>query len=315
MLNLNQLRIFYHAAKRLSFTAAARDLFITQPAVTVQIKSLEESCNLHLFKKRGKRVYLTDEGQTLFEYAKKIFDCEREIENVLGELKELKRGVLRLGTTKTYARYFMPFMLTSFHQRYPKIKILLNEGSSLEMTNSLLDFTNEVAIIAKAEAHSAIHFIPFSQEELLAVAAPGHPLTRGKAVDLQDLAKAPIIMKETGSGTRKIVNALFAEKGLVPNVLMETSNAEFIKQLIQRGEGISFLVKEAVSAELREGKLAAVPLGGPKLFLDVSIAYLKDQPLSPPAQSFLGILRRLNPVDKPSLGIGAIMAKILARRT
>ena len=100
MLNFNQLRVFYHAAKNLNFTAAANELFITQPAVTFQMKAFEEFCNLKLFKKRSRRLFLTDEGRTLFEYAEKIFKFEKEIENVIDEMKELKRGVLSLGTTK-----------------------------------------------------------------------------------------------------------------------------------------------------------------------------------------------------------------------
>ena len=150
MLNFNQLRVFYHAAKNLNFTAAANDLFITQPAVTFQMKAFEEFCNLKLFKKRARRLFLTDEGRTLFEYAEKIFQYEKEIENVIEDMRELKRGVLSLGTTKAYARYFMPLMLSTFHKNYPNIKIQLNEGSSLDMTYSLLDFKIEVAVIAQA---------------------------------------------------------------------------------------------------------------------------------------------------------------------
>jgi len=151
MLNFNQLRVFYYAAKNLNFTAAANDLFITQPAVTAQIKSFEAFCNLKLFKKRGRRVYLTGEGRSLFEYAERVFKYEKEIENVIDDMRELKRGILSLGTTKAYARYFMPLMITTFHKNYPNIKIQLNEGSSLDMIYSLLDLKIEVAVSAKAE--------------------------------------------------------------------------------------------------------------------------------------------------------------------
>ena len=150
MLNFNQLRVFYYAAKNLNYTAAASELFISQPAVTAQVKSFEEFCNLKLFKKRGRRVYLTDEGKSLYAYAAKIFKFEKEIENVIDDMRELKRGILSLGTTKAYARYFMPLMITTFHKNFPKINIQLNEGSSLDMIHSLLDFKIEVAVIAKA---------------------------------------------------------------------------------------------------------------------------------------------------------------------
>jgi DNA-binding transcriptional LysR family regulator len=314
MLNFNQLRVFYHAAKNLNFTAAANELFITQPAVTFQMKAFEAFCNLKLFKKRARRLFLTDEGRALFEYAEKIFKYEKEIENAIEDMRELNRGVLSLGTTKAYARYFMPLMLSTFHKNYPKIKIQLNEGSSLDMTYSLLDFKIEVAVVAKAGELPEVDFFPFSKEEMAVIVAPDHHLTKKKHVSFEELAAEPFIMKEKGSGTRKLVDQGFAEVNLEPNILMETSNTEFIKQLVQRGEGVSFLVREAVAAELGEKKLAEVRLKGQQVFLDVSIAYLKNQVLSPPAKAFVNTLKNLRSEDIDPMGIGAMMLKILAQR-
>jgi DNA-binding transcriptional LysR family regulator len=313
MLNFNQLRVFCQTARYLSCTKAAEKLYVTQPAVTAQVKLLEDSCNLKLFKKKGRRIFLTDEGKTLYDYAAKVFEYEKEIESVIEEMKELKRGVLRLGTTKAYARYFMPFLITSFREAYPHIKIHLDEGSSSDMIRSLLDLKNEVALISKAEDNAVIRFIPFSHEELVLITAPDHRLARRKSVLVRDLEEEPIIMKERGSGTRKLVNELFSKKGLNPNILMETSNTEFIKQLVQRGDGVSFVVREAVATELQEGKLTTVPIRGSKVYLDVSIAYLKDQHLSPPAQAFLDVLLNIAEGEEPYQGIRTIMARMLAQ--
>jgi DNA-binding transcriptional LysR family regulator len=313
MLNFNQLRVFYHAAKNLSYTAAANALFITQPAVTAQMKAFEEFCNLKLFKKRKRKIFLTDEGRALFSYAEEIFKYEKEIENVIDEMRELKRGILSLGTTKAYARYFMPLMLSTFHKNYPNIKIQLNEGSSLDMTHSLLDFKIEVAVVAKTAELPEVDFLPFSKEEMVVIVARGHQLTKEKAVSFKELAQEPFIMKESGSGTRKLVEQAFEKMNCVPNILMETSNTEFIKQLVQRGDGISIVVKEAVALELREKKLAQVPLNS-QIYLDVSIVYLKDQPLSPPARAFVDTLTKLRSEEIDPMGIGAMMAKILAQR-
>lgn len=311
MINFNQLRVFYHAARYENFTMAAEKLFITQPAVTAQVKLFEEHCNLKLFKKKGRRMYLTDEGRILYDYARQVFDYEKEIDDTIEDLHALKRGMLRLGTTKTYARYFMPFIMTSFHETYPQVKINLDEGSSQAMTLSLLEIKNEVAVIAKAVDHPDVHFIPFSQEELVFILSPEHPLAVKKTVSLKDLKNEPIIMKEIGSGTRKLVNGLFEKSGIIPSILMETSNTEFIKQLVQRGDGLSFVVREAVATELAEGKLATVPIEGKKIYLDVSIAYLKGQRLSPSAQAFLDILAEMAPKKGQDQGIRAIMAKVL----
>ncbi len=309
MINLHHLRIFHMTARHLSCTAAAERLCITQPAVTAQIKRFEEQCSLKLFKRKGRNIFLTDEGRALFDYAERIFACEKELENVLEEMRDLKRGVLCLGTTKTYARYFMPFLVSNFHEAYPHIKIHLDEGSSAHMIQTLVDLKNEVAVIATAEENPDVRFIPFSQEELVVILAPDHPFASRDTISVKELAGEPIIMKEMGSGTRKKVSALFAQNRCIPEILMETSNAEFIKELVHRGEGVSFLVREAVSIELHENRLATVPLEGPTIHLDVSIAYLKDEHLSLPAQAFVDILLKIAQ-EEPGNGLREIMARV-----
>ena len=307
MINFNQLRVFHQAAQNMNFTAAAKKLRITQPAVTAHIKLFEDFSNLKLFQRRGRKLYLTDEGKALYDYTRKIFEYEKEIENLIDDLKELKRGMLRLGTSKSYARYFMPFLITSFRDVYPHIKIHLDEGSALDMIHSLLDLRNELAVIAKVEDNPDICFIPFSHEELVLILAPAHPLARKRFITLAELAEEPIIIKERGSGTRKLVNALFNDNGISPEILMETSNEEFIKQLVHRGSGVSFVVRETAAVELQEKKLATVPIKGRRVFLEVSIAYLRNQHLSPPAQAFLDILLKIAPTKKPRKGIRTII--------
>jgi DNA-binding transcriptional LysR family regulator len=314
MINLNQLRVFYHAAKLQNFTRASEELCITQPGVTAQVRLFEETCNLVLFKKKGRRVYLTDEGKALYEYARKIFELEKDLEGAIEDLRALKRGVLRLGTTKAYARYFMPALISGYHQQYPNIRISLDEGSSRDMIHSLLEFRNEIAVIARAEDHPDVAFTPFSQEELILITCPDHPWTARKSVRIDELALEPIIMKDLGSGTRRVINEFFQRSGYEANVLMETSNTEFIKDLVHRGEAVSFLVHESVRMELQAGRLGAVPLEGTHLTLDVSIAHVKGQHFSPAAKAFLKILNDLSAANMPYQGIGVMMAAMLTKR-
>jgi DNA-binding transcriptional LysR family regulator len=311
LLNLNQLRAFYQVAKCQNVSLAARQLFVSQPAVTAQVKLFEESCGLKLFKKKGRNLILTDEGKTLFNFSRKIFEYEKKIEDAVAQMKALKKGNLKLGSARTYARYFMPFLLTGFRDAFPDIKIHLDEGSSREMIHSLIELKNEVVIIAKADDHPNIAYIPFSREELVLILSPNHRLARQDSISLEQMAEEPIIMKDPGSGTRGLVDDLFLNNGVTPNVLMETGDAEIIKLLVQHGEGISFLVKEAVAIELQEKKLVSVPLKADPLFLDVTIAYLKNQPLSPPAQAFLDSLKKLGTKKMRFQGMGALMTKML----
>lgn len=314
MVNLNQLRAFYQAAKCRNLSIAAKNLFVSQPAVTAQVKLFEEHCGLKLFKKKGRKLHLTDEGKTLYDFASKIFEYEKKMEDAVEQMKELKQGTLHLGSARTYARYFMPFLLTGFRDAYPDIKIFLDEGSSSEMIHSLAKLKNELVIVAKAVENQDISFIPFSHEELVPILSPDHPLAHEKSIDFEQLAEEPIIMKDQGSGTRRLVDELFAQNNCIANVLMETGDAEIIKLLVQHGEGISFLARAAVAVELHAGKLAAVPINGQNIFLDVSIAYLKNQPLSPAAGAFLKSLENLGTKEIRFQGMGDLMEKMLAQQ-
>lgn len=309
MINLNQLRIFYCVAKNLSFTKAAKELFITQPAVTAQVKLFEECCELKLFKKKGRSVCLTDEGTALYSHASKIFDYEKEIEGVIDELKNLRQGVLRIGTTKTYARYFMPFLMRAFHEHYPEIKIHLDEGSSKDMIYSLLQLRNEIAIVTKVEDLTDVEFFPFTLEEMILIVSPRHPLSSKAFISVEELAQEPIIMRESGSGTRKYVNELFERHQCIPNILMETSNTEFIKELVARGDGVSFLVKESVEAQLLDNQLTTIPIEGEDIALDTNIAYLRKQPLSHSSQAFLQTLDDLAEGNRPIKGMRSLVSK------
>jgi DNA-binding transcriptional LysR family regulator len=188
MINFNQLRIFYQTAKYQNCTTAAAKLFITQPAVSAQVKAFEDFCNFKLFKKIGRKIYLTDEGKSLYEYTKKVFEYEKEIEDAIEDMRELKRGVLRLGTTKTYVRSYMPLFISQFRQSYPNIKICLNEGSSLEMANSLLECQNELVIVAKIEENPQLCFVPFCEEEIVVLMSPGHHFAKRNSITMAELA-------------------------------------------------------------------------------------------------------------------------------
>ncbi len=314
MINLNQLRAFYYVAKHSSYTIAAKKLFISQPAVTAQVKLFEKYHDLKLFNKSGKKLILTHPGKLLFEKAIEIFDIEDELENTLSHIKETNQGLLELGCTKVYAKHIMPSILSLFHRAYQDIKIILEEGSSMAMINSLRDFKNEVIIVAQMGINdSRINFIPISQEEIVVVLPMGHPLSKKRDIHFKDIVKQPVIMKGEGSGTRKKIVDLFKKHNTSPNIFMESNNTEFITDLVERGDGISFLVKPATDQKVKERKLIVRKFKDPKIYLDVSLAYLKKTTLSPAARAFCDVVKNSFIEKTPQGGIGSIMAGILAR--
>ncbi len=312
MLNFNQLRAFYHAGKSQHFTQAAKELFISQPAVTAQIKSLENMFNLTLFRRKGRKLYLTSEGRILFEQVSKIFEYEKTIEKTIKDMRNLSVGMLRIGTTKTYARHLMPSLLSYFFKVHPEIKITVNEGSAQEMILDLLEFRNDVAVMSKVIAREELTFTPFRREPIVLILSPAHRLAASGWITFEQLANEPIIMKEPGSGTRKEVEALFETHGRVPHILMESGNIELIKQLAMQGKGLSFLVNSAVAEEISAGKLAKLQLKGFEVSLDVNIAYLKNQHLSLPARAFVEMLEQFRANDRTPGDVGGPAGRLLS---
>lgn len=290
-MNLNQLKIFYVSGKLQSFSAAAGELLISQPAVTMQIRELETYYNLRLFNRHGKRVELTEAGRILFVYAKKIFDWTAQAERAIWELKDLEAGTLKIGTTKTYAKHFMPALISSFQEKHPGVHVILSEGSSAEISNSLIVHKNELGLIARLTYPPQLKVLSFSREELVLILRRNHPLTRLRKISLTDLAREPLIIREKGSGTRDVVLEKYREARIKPSILTEASNVDFIKELVETGNGISFVVKSAVQEELRRGTLKTRALVEGPFYLNVDIVYLINRILSPSAQAFLELLQ------------------------
>lgn len=288
MVNLNQLRAFYYVAKHNSYTVAAEKLFITQPAVTAQIKLFEKFYDITLFNKNGRSLFLSHVGKLLFEKAEKIFAQENDIEEMLTQIKEMDRGLLTIGCTKAYAKHIMPSIISVFHRAYPNIRIILEEGSSMSMIDSLRVFKNEIIVVAQMDIKDPrIQFVPFSQEEIVVIMAPDHPLSRKKEITFQDIEKEPIILKGTGSGTRKRVVGLYKSNNVDPNVFMESNNTAFIIDLVERGEGVSFLVKPSVEQKVNEKKIVMHRLNDIRLYLDVSLGFSKPVPFHEQALLFM----------------------------
>lgn len=289
-MNLNQLRIFYESARLENFSKAAERLYITQPAVSAQIKQLEEFFDVKLFNTLGRRVHLTEAGKVLLDSAQKIFEAEREAEAAMQDIRELKSGSLHIAVTKDYAPYVIPRYVSRFHALHPGISIHLSEGSSAEIMEELSTFKHELAIVGGTVFPKWVVGMTFRTEELLLVAAPNHPIASQGSVTVEDLARMPLILREEGSTSRSLVMDMFKARDLSPNIAYEASNLEFIKKLGMRGEGLHFVSRKGVEAELASGALKEIGIEGVHLVMGTSVVYLKHLKLSKIANAFLETL-------------------------
>lgn len=286
-INLNQLRAFYFAAKEKSVTKAAEILYVTQPAVTMQIKALEQTLEIKLFRKYGKQLELTEVGKVLFQYAEKIFGVVEQMEYALKGYMELSRGSLTIGTTRSFARHLMPGLISRFQESYPGVKVILKEGSSQEIADGLLDFKYDLGIIGRLPNPNRLKVIPYTREEFCLVTSPQHKFAGKEEVSYEELKDEPIIIREQGSGSRYAILSLLRSKGIEPSVLVEAGSVEFIKEYVMKGQGLSFLYKPEIEMEARMGLLVRLQMQGGPIFVQTDIVLPRDAEPSPSVQAFL----------------------------
>jgi DNA-binding transcriptional LysR family regulator len=289
--SLSSLLVFSRVVKQKSFSRAAETLFMTQPGVSNHVAQLEQQTGLSLIKRDKGKFELTKEGRAVYRYALRIEKVARELEDTLHALQKGIRPSLRLGTTITYSRILMPYVLGSFQKRHPDIKIKLDAGSSAEMEKTLFSGQNDVIIIANPHVSRNTQAFPFVREELVLIASNEHPLAKKKAVTLADIRPYPYIIREEGSATRDAVLTAFSKMNIAPSVLIEAKSTEFIKEWVSQGKGVSILIRRAASGE-EDKSITIVPLRKP-LFMEVSMVYLKSRRYDPAIQKFIAFLREL----------------------
>jgi len=292
-LNLKQLEAFYLVIRRKSFTRAAEELNVTQPAVTIQVKSLEKSLNLKLIQQVGKRMQLTEAGEILYQYAEKIFDLVSDANEKMRDFRKLMRGTLQIGTTKNYARYIMPSLLSEFQRRFPRIKVILDEGNSEDMAKSVLEKKNELALISQLNLDRKIKSIYFSTVEFVLVASPEHRFSQRQSVSLRELNGEPVILREKGSGSRTAILRKFQEYGIWPSVIIEASSLDFIVGYVKQNKAVSFMFKPDIQEELEKGTLTVIAIEEGNIIFFTDIIYHSEKSLSPPSQAFLKMVAEL----------------------
>jgi DNA-binding transcriptional LysR family regulator len=284
--SLNSLLVFHEVAKHKSFSKAAEGLFISQPAVTKHIRSLESKVGMGLVQRGRGGFSLTEAGRILFRQTQKISSHLMEIEDVLGDLRKNHGGLLKIGTTESYSRCLMPNLLSGFQASFPSIKIALDVGNSEEIEKGLTTYQNDLALIGLTKISSKFESIPFLKEELVLIVSPNHPLAGRTKVSLKELERYPLIIRAKGSTTRRILLQAFKDLDIHPSLLIEAGSSEFIKQWVSEGKGVSVIVKRTVEEEEKRGTLKTVPLSD-KLYLEVSFLYLKKERSNPAIRTFI----------------------------
>lgn len=261
-----RLQVFHTVARHLSFTKAADQLFMTQPAVTFQIKQLEEQFNTRLFERRHGKIALTPAGRLVLEYAERILGLSQEMETRVEELTGAMVGPLLLGASTTIAEYILPRILGEFKAKHPQVHTHLTVGNSELIENRVAEHTLDLGLIESPSHLTGVDAEVCCEDELVLICAPGHPLAKAARAKPEQLLVEPYVSRELGSGTREFTDQYLRRCNVAPedlNLVMELGSPEAIKGLVETGLGVSIVSRSTVTKERNLGTLAVVPLEPP----------------------------------------------------
>jgi DNA-binding transcriptional LysR family regulator len=258
---LRQLRIFEAVARHHSISRAAAELHLTQPAVSMQVKQLEEQIGVPLLEQVGRRLFLTEAGKELRGHAQGIAERVETLNAAMEQFRGLERGLLRLAVVST-ANYFVPKLIADFNRRHPGVRVALQVANREEVLATLADNGTDLAITGRPPDHADVVAEHFMDNPLVVIATADHPLAGAGTLPLQRLAEETLVVREPGSGTRAAIERHFAAQGLTVRSGCEIGTNEALKQAVRAGLGIGIVSAQTIELELQTGCLVVLPVQG-----------------------------------------------------
>lgn len=261
-----RLQVFHAVARLLSFTKAAEMLHMTQPAVTFQIRQLEEQFDTRLFDRAHNRVSLTEAGHVAFEYAERIFEQYAEMENAITEITGNISGSLTLGASTTISEYMLPALLGDFNSKNPEVRLRLRVSNTEGIVSMVENNVIDLGVVEGPVTNKNLVVEVCRKDDLVVVVPTDHELANQKSVSVKKLVKYPFICREEGSGTREVIIEHMKSQGLGKHALkacLELGSPEAVKGAVEAGMGISVMSSVSITKELKLGSLKAIPLDPP----------------------------------------------------
>lgn len=287
---LPQLRVFEASVRLGSFARAAEELYMAPPTVSVQIKKLSETVGFQLFEQVGKRIFLTDAGERLYSGCKDVFSAISGIEDSLTEMRGLNSGHLQVAATST-TKYFMPRLLGAFSEHYPGVETSLQIHNRQALIQRLKDNEDDLYLFAEPPEEHEVVVQAILSNPLVVLAHRNHPLAPEKDIPFARLATEPFLIREPGSGTRMATLKLFKDRGLRPNIRMELSTNEAIREAILAQFGISILSRYTLGLEPEQSELVCLDVAGFPLESHWHFVYPVGKHLAVAARAFMDFAR------------------------
>ncbi len=275
-----RLRVFHSVAKHLSFTRAAEELYLTQPAVTFQIRQLEEHFNTRLFDRHHNRITMTEAGITVFNYAERILELYRETEKAINEMTGMTRGIVKLGASTTIGEYILPMILSSYHEKFPNVRIRMTVDNTRLVVRKLEDATIDVGMVEGPIRNKNIQISPCIEDELVLILPINHPLAGQSEVLMNKLKDYPFVSREEGSGTRAVIAEHMTKVGINYDdldMVLELGTTESVKAAVEGNVGFSIVSSVSIRKELRLKSFTAHRIKGLSMKRRLNFVYQKQK--------------------------------------
>jgi DNA-binding transcriptional LysR family regulator len=284
-----RLKVFRAVAENASFRKAGDELYLTQPAVTQQIKALEEDLGLQVFDRTGTKVVLTAAGKILLQQVRRIVKLLEQVDQKLAALSGQEAGDLRIGVSTTISQYVLPRMLKAFRKEHPKIQLSVSSGNTEQIVAGLLEQRFSLGLIEGPAHRREVRVEPFLDDELVLIVPRSHEWVEQSPISCKHLVGAPLLFREHGSGSREVIEVALQKCGLKLKQLtvsMQLDSTEAIKSAVESGLGIGFVSRWAIGNEVRLGMLKIVDVAGLRVSRQLTLAFLAGPELQGPSGAF-----------------------------
>jgi DNA-binding transcriptional LysR family regulator len=288
-MDLDQLRTFLEIVRLKSFSKAAQTCFRTQPAISAQIRQLEQELNTTLFDRLGTRISLTPAGKIFAEYAAQILNLRRQAQDAINELDRVPRGELVIAANEATCIYVLPEVFSKFKTLFPNVQLHVDRSYGSKVVEAVHDNMADFGITQLPVQEKKLQVVKIHADEIRAIVAPGHPLAAKRSISARDLAGVPLLLPKSGT-TRSRLNSWFEDVEEDLQISMELDSTEMIKRFVMAGLGLSFLAASHCREESDAGRIAALPLAPEPMIRRLGLIYRKDKALSKAALGFIDVI-------------------------
>lgn len=287
-MDFDQLETFLEVARHSSFSRAAEKRFRTQPAISSQIRALEEEVGARLFDRSGGKVALTGAGKVFQQYAEQTLEARKTMLVTVAEMERVPRGEIVVGANEGTCLHILPEVFAEFKKLYPEVGVQISRLERGKILESIIENSVDFGVVSTPVDDKRLTVVNIHRDELVIIAPPGHPLSRQKKATAAEIAQYPLLLPKVGR-TRDALENLFHDQRLKPKIAMELDSSELLKRFVAANVGVGFIARSNVMEDVKAGVLAAITLAEPPIRRDLALVFRKDKALSRAALAFIDI--------------------------